>query len=318
MNKPSSAWTYERWGDAEVLESREVVSGPLDADSVRVAVEWAGVNPADCKVLAGKYRLMAKGGFPRRIGIEGMGHVLEVGSAVVGLAPGAPVVFGFNPLDGSQGTWATQVDVTAGRVLAVPAGISSRDAAVMPIAGLTAWQMCRIARVEPGQDVLVTGASGGVGHMAVQIARLLGARVSATGSERNRPLIESLGAESFLDYHAASPERTGRRWNAVLDCVNSLRAASGAILAPHGHYVDTDPQPVNMLTDRIRNLAGSSTRTTVMVDFEPTGISALFEALAQGRLKPVVSREYPLAEAPEAVRESLRGHVTGKLVLKTR
>ena len=150
MNKPSSAWTYERWGDAEVLESREVVSGPLDADSVRVAVEWAGVNPADCKVLAGKYRLMAKGGFPRRIGIEGMGHVLEAGSAVVGLAPGAPVVFGFNPLDGSQGTWATQVDVPAGRVLAVPAGISSRDAAVMPIAGLTAWQMCRIARVEPG------------------------------------------------------------------------------------------------------------------------------------------------------------------------
>jgi NADPH:quinone reductase-like Zn-dependent oxidoreductase len=316
VNTASIAWTYARWGNADVLELREIMPGPLAADAVRVAVEWAGVNPADCKVLAGKYRLLARGGFSRRIGIEGAGHVLEVGSAVAGLTPGARVIFGLDLLDGSRGAWAAQVDVPVRRVITVPAGISLRDAAVMPIAGLTAWQMCRMANVGLGQDVLVTGASGGVGHMAVQIARNLGAKVSATGSERNRPLIASLGAESFLDYRSMAPERTGRRWNAVLDCVNSLRAASGAILAPGGHYVDTDPRPFTMLADRIRNLAGSRKRHTVMVDIEPTGVGALFEALAAGLLKPVFSREYPLVQAPEAIRESLGGHVTGKLVLK--
>jgi NADPH:quinone reductase-like Zn-dependent oxidoreductase len=318
MESGMSAWTYDRWGGADELKFIEAGTPALESDAVRIEVEWAGVNPADWKVLSGKYRTLARGGFPRRIGIEGSGHVVAVGPNVKGLEPGMPVVFGLDPLDGRRGSWAEQVDVPVARLLAVPDGVSLRTAAILPIAGLTAWQMCAYAGLTEGSDVLVTGASGGVGHLAVQIAKTQGAHVTATGSEKNRSMIEALGVDRFLDYRASPAERSGLRWDAILDCVNSLRSVSGALLKPAGHYVDTDPRPLYLFTDRLRNAFSARKHYTVMVDFETRGMQALFDLLSSERIRPTVSHEYPLERAPDALRESLSGHAVGKLVLKVR
>lgn len=310
------AQSYDRWGGPEALRLGELSLRPLAAGSVRIDLAWAGVNPADCKVMSGMYKLLCRGGFPRRIGLEGSGHIAAVGSGVAGLTSGMPVVFGLNPLDGRSGAWAEQADVPAQRVLPLPQGIALRDAAVLPIAALTAWLMCRITGVKPGQDVLVSGASGGVGHFAVQIARSLGARVTATGGERNRSFIEALGAEAFLDYRQTPPENSGRRWDSILDCVNSLRPFNARLLKAGGSYVDTDPRPLTMLGDRLHNVLASRKRHTVAVDIQNEGMQALFQLLASGQLKPAITREYPLARASDAARESLTGHVVGKLLLK--
>jgi NADPH:quinone reductase-like Zn-dependent oxidoreductase len=308
--------TYNRWGGPDVLQVSEASLGPLAENSVRINVEWAGVNPADGKVLSGKYKLLCRGGFPRRIGLEGAGRIQAVGRAVTGLAPGMAVVFGLSPLDGSTGAWAEQLDVNAKRVLPVPDGIALRASAGLPIAALTAWLMCRLAAVEPGKDILISGASGGVGHFAVQIAKSLGAKVSAMGSQSNRAMLEKLGADDFIDYAKAPPQASGRQWDGILDCVNVLRAHSLILLRTGGHYIDTDPRPMTMLGDRFQNLFSSRRRRTVAVDIQAVGMAALFDLVASGKIKPVITREYPLTQAADALRQSQTGHVAGKLVLK--
>jgi NADPH:quinone reductase-like Zn-dependent oxidoreductase len=124
--------------------------------------------------------------------------------------PGVPVRLDGQRFRTHRRTWAEQADVPAQRVLPLPPSIGLREAAVLPIAALTAWLMCRMAGVQSGKDVLVTGASGGVGHFAVQIAKSLGARVTATGSAGKRGFIEALGSDAFPDYQQAPSERSGR------------------------------------------------------------------------------------------------------------
>jgi len=309
------AVTYSGWGGPDALVSRELSDVMLRDDAVRIKVAWAGVNPADAKILSGKYKLLCRGAFPRRIGLEGTGRICAVGKAVTGLVPGMEVVFGLSPMDGHTGAWAEQVDVSARRVIPVPEGIDLRRAAVLPVSGLTALLMCQMTAVGPGKDVLISGASGGVGHFAVQIANHLGGRVSAMGSEINRPLLEGLGAADFIDYRNSPPHLSGRQWDCILDCVNVLRPYSGKMLRRGGRYVDTDPRPVTMLGDLLTNPVRSRKRKTVAVDIQTAGMEILFRLMAAGEMTPVIMCEYGLDRAAEALRGSIGGHVAGKLVL---
>ena len=211
-----------------------------------------GVNPVDCKVLSGKYRLLARGGFPRRIGVEGSGRIVETGPGVTGLEPGMNVVLGSIPWMAARGHGPSASMSLRGASCRCPMAFRCARPPCCPSPPSRPGRCAELLTCERDREVLVTGASGGVGHVAVQIAKDLGARVTATGSERNRAMIESFGADAFLDYRASPPERSDRRWDAVLDCVNSLRAVSGTILKPAGHYVDTYLQPLTLLANRVR------------------------------------------------------------------
>jgi len=312
------AVTYSGWGGPDALVSRELSDVMLRDGAVRIKVAWAGVNPADAKILSGKYKLLCRGAFPRRIGLEGTGRVCAVGKAVTGLVPGMEVVFGLSPMDGHTGAWAEQVDVSARRVIPVPEGIDLRRAAVLPVSGLTALLMCQMTAVGPGKDVLISGASGGVGHFAVQIANHLGGRVSAMGSEINRPLLERLGADDFINYRTSPPQASVRQWDCILDCVNVLRPYCGIVLRRGGRYVDTDPRPVVMLGDLLMNPVRSCKRKTVAVDIQKAGMQMLFRLMGAGEMTPVIMCEYGLDQAAEALRELIGGHVVGKLLLKIR
>jgi NADPH2:quinone reductase len=311
------AFVYTQWGGVEQLALQETAPAELGANSVRVDLAWAGVNPLEWKILSGMYRLVCHGGFPRRIGAEGAGHVAAVGRGIRGLEVGMPVLVGLNPMDGRFGTWAEQTDAPARCVLPLPADIAPRDAAVLPIAALTAWLMCRMTRVAPGRSVLVTGASGGVGSYAVQIARSLGAQVSATASAHNRGFVEALGADEFIDYRAATLAGNGRRWDAIIDCVNSIpRSLSRELLHSSGRYVDTDPRPLTLLGDLLRSSLSTQSWQTVAVRLQQEGMHALFELLRAGKIHTPAPRELPLEQAPEALRASLAGHTVGKMLLR--
>lgn len=310
---------YSRWGSPDVLTLADIHPPPLAPDAVRIAVEWSAVNPLEWKVLSGMYKLLCRGGWPRRIGAEGSGRVVAVGARVKELKAGMRVVFGLTPMDGRFGGWAEQTDAPASRVMAVPEGVDLRDAATLPIAALTAWLMCRMTHVGTGKSVLVTGASGGVGSFAVQIAKSLGAQVTATGSERNRSAIMQLGADEFFDYRSSPIEKSGRRWDAIVDCVNSLpRPLSRGLLTERGRYVDTDPRPLTMLRDLLRTALGSRAWQTVAVNMQKEGMHALFDLLRAGKLKPLIARELSLDQAPDALRDVLSGHAVGKSILKIR
>jgi NADPH:quinone reductase-like Zn-dependent oxidoreductase len=307
---------YNCWGGPGALMSAELSDAALRDDAVRIKIAWAGVNPADSKLLSGKYKWLCRGGFPRRIGLEAAGRVSAVGKAVTGFEPGMEVVFGLSPLDGRTGAWAEQVDVDAKRVIPVPAGIDMRAAAVLPIAGLTALLMCQMTDIGPGKDVLISGASGGVGHLAVQIAKHLEGRVSAMGSEINRPLLARLGAADFIDYRTSPPHLSGRQWDCILDCVNVLRPYGNTMLRRGGRYVDTDPRPLTLLGDPLMNPVRSRKRKTVAVDIQKAGMETLFGLMAAGEMAPVIMSEYGLDRAADALVACMGGHVAGKLVLK--
>lgn len=311
------AYTYSRWGGPENLSLEPIVKAPLAPRSVRIAVEWAGINPMDWKMLSGMYRLVCRGRFPRRLGAEGSGRIIEVGSRVRDLNVGEPVVFCLKPTDGTQGAWASVCNVVASQVLPLPDGVSARDAAVLPIAGLTAWLMADMAKILPNERVLITGASGGVGSYAVQIARQRGAQVTGCASAANAAAVHMLGAQDFLDYHDRGLERSRRHWDVILDCTNAIRsrALSGVLLNRGGRYIDTDPLPLTLLGDFLRRSFSARSWRTVIVDMQRKPMRALLEALRSGTVRAPAIREIPFEQAADALADVRKGHAVGKNVL---
>lgn len=310
-------YLYDAWGGPEHLRMAEMQTARATGKAVKIRMEYVGVNPVDWKFLSGRYRLLCKGRFPRHIGYEGAGTILEVGAAVTGLQPGDRVAVGLDPTDGRTGTWAEETVANAKFVYPLPANVSTRDAAVLPVAALTALQMCQMARIGTGSKVLVTAASGGVGSFAVQIAKHLGARVTATAGERNRDFVMALGADRFSDYHTTPAVKLGTGWDAILDCMNAIRrGASGKLLAPGGHYVDTDPLPGNLIKDKIGNLFSTRRHGTVVVGVDANGMKRLFELVGMGKIVTSIGREYAFEQAPDALAETLAGHNVGKIIVK--
>jgi NADPH:quinone reductase-like Zn-dependent oxidoreductase len=135
------------------------------------------------------------------------------------------------------------------------------------------------------------------------------------GSLGNRTMLAALGADDFIDYANAPPQDSGRQWDGILDCVNVLRTHSFVLSRAGGYYIDTDPRPTTMVGDLIHNLFSSRRRRTVAVGIQATGMAALFDLIASGKVKPMITREYALIQAADALRQLQTGHVAGKLVL---
>ncbi|MCP2368114.1 NADPH:quinone reductase-like Zn-dependent oxidoreductase [Agromyces flavus] len=224
---PASAATMRaavqhRYGPPSVLESSEVGVPRPDRGEVLVQVRAASVHPGDYFVMTGEpYVVRLAFGLRRpRHGIPGRdlaGVVEAVGTDATAIRPGEKV-FGWS----TAGALAEYASVPADRLVSVPADLSFVDAAAVPTSGMTALQAVRdIANVRPGQSVLVTGASGGVGSFAVQIAKAFGAEVTGVCSTRNVDMVRSLGADHVVDYTGTDFTRTGKRYDVILDNVES-------------------------------------------------------------------------------------------------
>ena len=216
------AAVQHRYGPPSVLESSEVGLPLPGRGDVLVKVGAASVHPGDYFVMTGEpYVVRLAFGLRRpRHGIPGRdlaGVVAAVGKDVTALGPGDEV-FGWS----TAGTLAEYACVPADSLVSVPAGLSVVDAAAVPTSAIAALQALReIANVRPGQTVLVTGASGGVGSFAVQIAKVFGAEVTGVCSTRNVDLVRSLGADHVVDYTRTDFTRTGKRYDVILDNVEA-------------------------------------------------------------------------------------------------
>ncbi len=312
--------TYDAWGGPERLHLVDLPTPEPAAGEVTVALEFAGVNPADWKFLSGRYRIIAKGGFPRRIGFEGAGTIRAVGKGVR-LAVGTRVVVSHGPENARRGTLGQTLTLPENNVQPLPDSIDTRDAAVLPVAAATALTMCNICRVTGQSRVLVVGASGGVGLFATQIAKARGAQVTALASERNRELVMSAGADTFIDYRQTPIEQISGTWDVILDCVNAIRPHAMHLLDSGGHYADTDPLPMVMLRDAIGNLFRSRKMHTVINNSGdpatmPGKLASLFEMIQKGQLRVNIGHEFLLEQAAEAYRLSLSGRAAGKIVIR--
>jgi NADPH:quinone reductase-like Zn-dependent oxidoreductase len=287
------------------------------AGEVLVRVRCASLNPVDWKLADGKFHFLVKGGVPRTMGSDFSGEIVAMGAAVEGWAEGEPVLGVIDPFARALGTFAEFVPVPVDFVFRRPESVDEVVGAALPCVGLTAVALCDLARVSRGSRVLVNGASGGVGHMAVQVAKARGALVTATASAGRRPFVTSLGADAFIDYRAEPVERWPAGFDAVLDCVPNLaRGCHGRLLKRGGHYASTLPNAWTYTLDPLLNRLGRLERHAVMLQPSEPAMAELLRYLAEEKLRCEIAGEFPLENVAQAIERSRVGHVTGKLVIR--
>ncbi|MBW4720567.1 NADP-dependent oxidoreductase [Saccharothrix obliqua] len=305
------AIAQDEFGDADVLRLRELPDPAISSDQVLVEVRAAGVNPVDRLVRQGVLKDFVPHHFPLVPGWDVAGVVRAVGPAVEGFRPGDEV-FGYQRKDHVQhGTYAELIAATERGLAHKPANLSFVEAGGLALAGLTALQSLRLVGVSDGDTVLVHAAAGGVGHLAVQIARALGAeRVIGTASPRNHEFLRSLGAEpvaygdALVDNVAEIVGGDGRV-DVAFDCVG------GTALSDSPALVRDPARIVSIVDTNVLELGGRyAYAKPVRADLE-----RLAEYAASGAVKVVVQQTFPLAEAAEAHRLLEGRHVRGKIVL---
>lgn len=284
---------------------------------VLVRTRYASLNPVDWKIASGKFRLLVRRGLPRTMGSDFSGTVAALGPAVDGWSLGERVMGFVDPFQRPHGSFAEFVPVPADFLFRTPDALGDPEAAALAAVGATAVALCTLGRVGPGSRVLVNGASGGVGHVAVQVAKLRGAQVTATASARRRRFLESLGADALIDYATSPVDAWPGGFDAVLDCVPNLpRHRHAALLRTGGHYASTLPDAYTYTLDPVLNRLGRLHRHAVMLAPDATAMDELRRGVEHGRLRCHVEQEFPLDEVAAAIERSRAGHVAGKLVIR--
>jgi len=284
---------------------------------VLVRVRCASLNPVDWKLADGKFRFLVKGGLPRTMGSDFSGEIAAVGAGVEDWAQGEPVMGFIDPFARPLGTFAEFVPVPVEFVFRRPAPLDEVLGAALPCVGVTAVALCDLGQVGRGSRVLVNGAAGGVGHMAVQVAKARGAHVTATASAGRRHFVTSLGADAFIDYKAEPVDRWPAGYDAVLDCVPNLpRGCHSRLLERGGHYASTLPNAWTYTLDPLLNRLGRLGRHAVMLRPSEQALAELLRYRADEKLRCEIAGEFPLEDVAQAIELSRAGRVAGKLVIR--
>lgn len=304
------------YGGPEVMKLGELPDPVPRAGEVLVAVRAASVNPVDWKVRRGEMKALS-GRPPKILGTDLAGTVAALGAGVTGVAAGAAVYGTTRMMLRAQGSHAERVAVPAKRVAPMPAGLSFEEAAALPVAALTALNGLRRCGDLKGKAVVVVGATGGVGHFAVQIARAGGARVTAVCSGRNAERARALGAEEVVDYRKEDFTRGSRRWDVVFDAHGGIGfQAAARVLAERGVYATTLAGPAAVLRHLWQRLAGGKQLALANLRDRPEDYAELAQLVASGAVRPVVARVFPLEQAAEAFEALEGGGMVGKVVIR--
>jgi NADPH:quinone reductase-like Zn-dependent oxidoreductase len=321
------AIVYTEYGPPDVLQLKEVERPvPLD-DEVLVEVHAASVNAYDWHFLTADVfliRLMSKGLLrPRKttLGADIAGRVTAIGREVRRFQPGDQV---FGIAKGNSGGFAEYVCAREKTLELKPDNVSFEEAAAVPLAALTALQGLRDeGQIEPGEEVLIHGASGGVGTFAVQIAKSFGAEVTAVCSSGNVEIARSIGADHVVDYTRDDFTENGELYDlilvangnrSILEYKRSLKPNGTCVLSGGG-----GTSIVSLLTGMLLQWWISKTEGkkigSFLANINQEGLTCIGELLGSGKVKPVIDRRYPLSEAAEALRYLGEGHAKGKVVI---
>ena len=324
---PMRAIVYCEYGTADNLRLEPVEKPTPTDDQMLVKVKSAAVNPLDWHFIRGTpYVMRLSAGLKKpkdiRLGVDFSGTVEAVGKNVTDFKPGDDI-FG-----GRNGAFAEYVVVRPDRAITPkPANVSFEQAAGVPIAGITALQAIRDrAKLQPGQKVLINGASGGVGTFAVQIAKAYGADVTGVCSGRNVEMVRGLGADRVIDYTKEDFTKGDARYDAIIDNVgNRGLLECKRVLAPNGRYVligGGGPDRGNWigaLAGPMKDfMLGAFVKQEMgffVAQLNKADLKVLADMMEAGQVTPVIDRTYPLAEVPEAIKYLEEGHARGKVVI---
>jgi NADPH:quinone reductase-like Zn-dependent oxidoreductase len=314
------AVAIDAYGPASSLSVREMEKPTPGQGQILVRVHYASINPVDWKIRRGDIRLLLGNKFPRVIGVDFAGEVSEVGSGVSKYKPGDRIFGMCNPLRTQYGSYAEFALAEERDVALRPAELTEEQAVSLPVAGLTALKALRQhIGLQPGNKVLINGASGGVGSFAVQIAKADGARVSATCSAPNIQFVQSLGADEVYDYATQDVASLDGQFNGILDASAKLSFASVKHrLIANGAYVTTVPDKRSVLPILLSKVFPGKKAKLVMAG-SGANVSQELNDLAQlviaGRIRPVISKVSSLSEVGQIHEIAERGHTRGKIVV---
>ena len=302
-----------RFGGPEVLQLDEVDVAEPGPGEVRVRVACASLNPVDYKIRGGGYPMVREADLPVVLGRDLCGVVEAIGPNVSHVVPGEPV---FAMIGWDRGAYAEQVIVKTGEFAAKPETLTVLDAGSLPLAAMTAWQgLFDHGELKPGQRVLVHGASGGVGYLAVQFAKLHGAEVAATCSAANVEWVQSLGADQVVDHTAQRFEEVVGEVDLVFDLIGGeTRARSWSLLKPRGRLVTT------VADGSVKAEAAQQGRNGLEYHAQPSAdqLRSVAEYADEGRLQVLVDRVFALEDGPAAHAYLEHGHPRGKVVFEVR
>lgn len=329
------ALLLERYGGPDSARLAEVPAPTIGDEDLLVAVRAASVNPLDLKTRGGKVRVLLPYRLPIVLGNDLAGVVTQVGASVRDFQVGDEI---YARLDKSRiGAFAQMAAVRARDAAFKPAGTTFEQAASLPLVGLTAWQaLVDIAQVRPGQRVLIHAGSGGVGSIAIQLARHFGAQVLTTVGERNIALACDLGADVAIDYRRERFEDVARDCDMVLDSAGGdTLVRSFACVKPGGVVVSIGQTPsaafarqwglnpllvlaIGLLARKAQAAARARKARFEYLFMRPDGdqLAQIARLVQAGAVRPLVDRVYPLAQIHEALAYSESGRATGKVVIR--
>lgn len=318
------AIVYTKYGSPDVLRVEEVTKPTPGENELLIKVQAASANPADWHLMRGEPFIarLTSGLFKPQetiLGIDIAGQVEAVGKNVTAFQPGDEVFGGC----GWGGGFAEYACVKEKDVERKPANISFAEAAAVPVAALTALQGLRHkGQVQAGQKVLINGGSGGVGTFTVQIAKAMGAEVTAVCSTRNLEMVRSIGADHVIDYTQEDFTQNGQRYDLIIDNVGNRSLSDlKRSLTANGNCVIIGFSSLSLLFQHmllgplVSRKGGKRIGLMGTAQINKDDLAVLKELLETGKVVPVIDRRYPLSEAAEAIRYLEEGHARGKVVI---
>ena len=299
------------YGGPEVLRYEDAPRPEPGSGEVLIRVHASSVNPVDWKIRQGFAKERLKYKMPFIPGWDVSGVIEAAGPGATRLKPGDQVYS--RPDLSRDGSYAEYVVVKESEVALKPKSIDHVNAAAIPLAALTAWQsLFDAAKLAAGQTVLIHGAAGGVGTFAVQFAKLKGARVIGTASKKNHDFLRSLGADELIDYNAVKFEDVVHDVDVVLDTITgATEVPSYKTMKKGGIYISilTPPSPEKAAEHGVRCVH-------TFVQANPEQLGEIAKLVDSGKVKPVIEKVFPLAEARAAQESNATGHTRGKIVLR--
>ncbi|MCK4919923.1 MAG: NAD(P)-dependent alcohol dehydrogenase [Bacteroidales bacterium] len=304
-----------KYGGPEVLEYSEMPKPVAGPGEVVIKTKFAAVNPADWKVRKGRLKIITGKKFPKILGIEASGIIEEVGEGVTSFMVGQHV---YAAKDYTTGTNSEYFKVPENNVLLLPESMPFEDAASIAVTGVAAYQCLLLhGGIEEGMKVLVNGASGGLGIMAVQIAKILGAEVTGVCSSRNIDLVKSLGADRLIDYTEKNLFDEDYQYDIIIDSAGNLNLKnSKKLLTKKGILIKVNISLLTVRDQFISSIFSSKKVKLVLMKVIKEDFQWIRDQIAIGRLKVIVDKIFDLKDCQKAHEYSETLRANGKILLK--
>lgn len=306
---------YDKYDkDPSILNVRDIDIPKPQNDELLIKVKAAAVNPVDWKIRWGKMKILIGGKMPRQMGVDVAGVIEEAGSEIKHLKKGDEV---FGWVSYKYSNTFSEYAIIKGKIAVLkPSEMTFNEAAALPMAASTAYKaLVEIAKIKKGDNILITGGNGGVGHYAIQIAKNYGAIVHTTVSEKNIDVVKKLGADVISDYKKTDTSSLTEKFNVIFDTAGILKYSKAKkLLTKDGVYPNIKSTPIEMLIGSIFNVANKPVMTNVTQEY----LLELSKLVKVGKLVSVIGFTTPLEKAPTVMADLENGKlkIAGKLIIE--